>query len=848
MSRIVNRICLMAVSILVAAFMCKGFAEAKVITVSGSTGQDIQQALDQAQNSTEETTVMIPPGTYNLTNPLLVYSNTTIKATGATIINYNGGAALTVSPYIDPTNIRVIDGNWCADGDEGVISFPGVRPGSNISLENMRVHSALFGESGAGIYLKSVTGGKVSNCNISETVMGLDMSWCEQIEISRNSFAGIGETSFQAVSVKNLVVSDNWIMNSGKYGMLVDWDKSSVISGNTVQNSALDPNRAGHGEGLVVRNSEGTRVENNRVNVVRSHVENWGNGILIAASKDITVQGNDVSEAGNHGIQVTYASARVYLNNNTVTDSGNHGISISRASTADITGGVISNTTGSAIVYDGNPYNGQTGVSGTVDGCEIDGSTAAGIYIEKAEVVVKNSTIKNSTAAGIYIAKAEVEVKNSTIENSTSMGVVVLNSTATLSNNVIRQDEVDVSADGIVTNYGAIVTLQGNRICNFGNSGIINNPGSVVYGTNNQIMVNANRFRSNSIYNPQGGSSEIKNNTLKILDISGTAVTGFSYWNDFECGAVVNGMKYETKVGAGGVSAQFSVSYPPTDSSRVVVYVRDDAGNATILQASPDFDLNKLQSGNVQLVEDFVRRMYATTLGREASADEVKYYVERLQSGAIDGATTAQNFVGSPEFQGKNLSAEDYVAAMYEAFFGRSAGPAEIQYWKNELTSGMSRKYVLRGFVNSNEFETLCQKAGITRGLMVLAEGEEYEINYDKLGEFVERLYVCALKRDIRPSEAEKQYYVTEIANRTMTAEMAAKNFFFSPEFEKQQTSDEEYIGRLYVTFMERGEPAAGETGYWITQMRAGLSREMVLERFAASDEFKGIMKSYGIR
>ena len=824
MSNIVNRICLMAVSILVAAFMYKGSAEAKVITVSGSTEQDIQAALDQAQNATEETVVMIPPGKYELESPLLVYSNTTIRATGASIVNYGEGAALTVSPYIDPTNIKVIDGYWVVTGKDSVIYFPGERPGSNIVLENMSIYST--DNAGAGIYLKNVTGGKINHCGVWNTTMGIDMSWCEQIEVSNVSIDYSAETGFQAVNVKSLVVSNNQITNCGKYGMLVDWDKSSVISGNTVKSCALDPNRAGHGEGLVVRNSEGTWVENNKVSDVRSHIKNWGNGILIAASKDITVQGNAVNDAGNHGIQATYGSERVYINDNTVSNSGNIGISISRATKADITGGSINNTTGSAIVYDGQEvWNGQTAVSGTVTGCVIDGSTAAGIYIQQAAVTVKNSTVKNSTGTG----------------------VMVLNGTATLSNNVIRQDEVDAGANGIVTNNGARVTLEGNRICNFGNSGIINNPGSAVYGTNNQIMVNANGFGANSIFNPQGGSSEIKNNTLRIQEISGTSVTGFSYWNDFECGAVVNGMKYETKVGAGGTSAYFSVSYPQTDSSKVVVYVKDDAGNAIILQAPPEFDLNKMQSGDTKLIEDFVRRMYSTTLGRAASAEEVKYYVERLQSGVIDGATTAQNFVGSPEFQGKNLSAEDYVAAMYEAFFGRSAGAAEIQYWKNELTSGMSRKYVLRGFVNSNEFEILCQKAGITRGLMVLAEGEEYEIDYEKLGEFVERLYVCALNRNTRPSEAEKQYYVTGIANRTMTAEMAAKNFFFSPEFEKQQTSDEEYIGRLYMTFMGR-KPATAETGYWIAQIRAGLSREMVLERFAASDEFKEIMKSYGIR
>ncbi len=830
MSRMIKRICLMAASIFVAAFVCRGSAEAKTITVSGSTGQDIQAALDQAQNATEEITVMISPGRYDLDKPLLVYSNTTIKATGATIANYNGGAALTVSEYIEPTNIRVVDGIWASFGGESVIYFPGKRSGSNIVLENIRVIDAVLSSSDApmaGIYLKAVTGGKVIDCNVESTVMGIDISWCEQIEVSKNTIINSKETGLQAMNVKNLVISDNWIWQSGRYGMFVDWDKSSVISGNTVNASALDPNRAGHGEGLVVRNAEGTRVENNKVTDVRSHIKNWGNGIIIAASKDISVQGNSVEDAGNHGIQVTYGSEHVYLNNNTVDNSGNHGISVSRASTADITGGVINNTTGSAIVYDGHEaYGGRTGVSGTVDGCEIDGSTGPGIHIEMAQAIVKNSIVKNSTGTGVLVHN---------------------NATATLSNNVIRQDEVDATANGIVTNQAARVTLQGNRICNFGNSGIINNPGCVVSGSNNQIMVNASQFGSNSIYNPNGGASEIKNNTLRILNISGGSVTGLSYWNDFECGAVVNGVKYGTRVGAGGVSAQFTVSYPQTDSSKVVVYVRDDQGNATILQAPPEFDLNKMQSGEAQLVEDFVGRMYTTTLGRSASAEELKYYADLLRSGAIDGATVAQNFVGSPEFQGRNLSAEDYVAAMYEAFFGRGAAAQEIQYWKNEMASGLSRKYVLRGFVNSNEFDTLCQQAGITRGLMVLAEGEEYEINHEKLEEFAERLYVCALKRPTRPSEAEKQYYATAIANRTMTAEQAAKNFFFSDEFKAQGNSDEEYIGRLYATFMNRG-PAVSETSYWVAQIRSGLTREMVLERFAASDEFKDIMKSYGIR
>ena len=822
MSKMFNRICVMAVSILVATFMCKGSAAAREITVSGQNGQNIQEALNAAKDSTEEIIVTIPSGIYYLNSSLLVYSNTTIKAEGAKIIVNNGQPALTVSQYIDPTNIKVFGGSWQADGAEIVIDFSSPKPGTDITLENMTVYGDTNDK---GICLNAVTGGKVSHCVVENAAIGIDLSWSNEIAVCGNITKASAETGFQANKIEKLTVSDNQFLSNGKYGILADYIVSSVISKNTLNGCALNPNRAGHGEGLVVRYSEGVQVVGNEVYNVQSHIADWGNGILIGACKDITVQGNTVDYAGNHGIQATYGSEGVYLNDNVVSNSGNIGISVSRATRADITGGVINNTTGSAIVYDGKPWEGKTGVYGTVTGCEIDGSTAEGIHIEQAEVTVKNATVKNSTG----------------------MGVVVLNGTATLSNNVILQDEVDTNGYGIVTNGGARVTLEGNRICNFGNGGIANNLGCVVTGTNNQIMVNANRFGSNSIFNPQGGSSEIKNNTLIILDISGTNVTGRTYWNDFECGAVVNGIKYETKVGAGGVSGNFSVSYPQTDSSRVVVYVRDDAGNATILQAPPNFDLNKLQSGDAQLVEDFVRRMYRTTLGRDASAEEVKASVDRLQSGLTDGATMAQGFVGSPEFQGKNLSAEEYVRALYDTFFDRSAAPEEIQYWKDVMSSGMSRKFVLSGFVNSNEFEQLCQKAGITRGVMVLPEGEEYEINYEKLGEFVERLYMCALKRNGKPSEEEKQFWVTRIADRSMTAESVAKYFFFSSEFEQQRTSNEEYIWRLYVTFMDR-EPVTAETSYWVAQIKDGMSRETVLEHFAASGEFKEIMARYGIR
>lgn len=92
-----------------------------------------------------------------------------------------------------------------------------------------------------------------------------------------------------------------------------------------------------------------------------------------------------------------------------------------------------------------------------------------------------------------------------------------------------------------------------------------------------------------------------------------------------------------------------------------------------------------------------------------------------------------------------------------------------------------------------------------------------------------------------------KQYYIEMISNRQMSPEQAAKNFFFSSEFEGFRTSNAEYIERLYQTFMGRTAEDAGMR-YWLDQMSKGMSREVVLSRFAASNEFKEIMEGFGIR
>ena len=74
----------------------------------------------------------------------------------------------------------------------------------------------------------------------------------------------------------------------------------------------------------------------------------------------------------------------------------------------------------------------------------------------------------------------------------------------------------------------------------------------------------------------------------------------------------------------------------------------------------------------------------------------------------------------------------------------------------------------------------------------------------------------------------------------------AAYGFFFSKEFKDKNLSDEEFIKRLYKTFMDRDPDSAGFND-WKGRLANGASREDVFYGFANSTEFGNICASYGI-
>jgi len=91
-------------------------------------------------------------------------------------------------------------------------------------------------------------------------------------------------------------------------------------------------------------------------------------------------------------------------------------------------------------------------------------------------------------------------------------------------------------------------------------------------------------------------------------------------------------------------------------------------------------------------------------------------WVNGLLSGRVTGAQVANGFIFSDELLSKNLSNEEFLNIMYLAFFNRQPDLAGFGNWLNVLANGSSRLYVLTGFVNSLEFDILCDSYGINPG------------------------------------------------------------------------------------------------------------------------------------
>ena len=115
-------------------------------------------------------------------------------------------------------------------------------------------------------------------------------------------------------------------------------------------------------------------------------------------------------------------------------------------------------------------------------------------------------------------------------------------------------------------------------------------------------------------------------------------------------------------------------------------------------------------------VEDFVQRMYAIFMNREADAEGLQSYKNALINQTMNGCQIVDIFVNSDEFVAMDLTDSEYIDVLYRGIMNREADEGGKAYWMNAFSNGTDRRQLMLQFLYSDEFGTLCTEYGIVRG------------------------------------------------------------------------------------------------------------------------------------
>ncbi len=258
---------------------------------------------------------------------------------------------------------------------------------------------------------------------------------------------------------------------------------------------------------------------------------------------------------------------------------------------------------------------------------------------------------------------------------------------------------------------------------------------------------------------------------------------------------------------------------------------------------SDDFFNGQSTGENQTGTEGFVYRLYNVAMGREADETGFNDWNSQLKARQKTAAEVARGFIFSEEFKNFQYNDVQYVKILYRTMFGREADEGGLNGWVSDLENGMSREYVYRGFAESAEFSNLCSQYGVERGSVSLAAYRDR--NAGATG-FIARLYTKMLGRGYDENGLEywcKKYHTQE----NTIEEIATVGFLHSQELQNLNLSDEEFVKRMYRTFLNREAEEAGLQD-WVGRLKRGEeTRDSLVYGFTNSREFANLKKEYNL-
>lgn len=111
----------------------------------------------------------------------------------------------------------------------------------------------------------------------------------------------------------------------------------------------------------------------------------------------------------------------------------------------------------------------------------------------------------------------------------------------------------------------------------------------------------------------------------------------------------------------------------------------------------------------------FVKTLYDNILGRAADEGGLNAWVTALNEGKITLRDIVFGFVFSKELESVISPAgpEEYITFLYENVLGRSPDPDGLNNWITNMQNGMTKEEVLLHFVDSEEFNKICEMFGL---------------------------------------------------------------------------------------------------------------------------------------
>ena len=480
----------------------------ETVTLEVQDGDDITSILKSTLNRAPLAddgvlTIIIPEGSYTITQDLPVFSNTTIIATGATIksLKADGGSMLwgshkvdgarctgkdcTHGGYTQHENITIDGGTWIRDENGEFTGYKtsifGFRHGRNLTITNVTAEKAtdhFFNLSG----MDNVT---VYNCTLKDARQCTGSSeagyWGKHTgDKAINRFNSIEAIHFDYCS---------YASESGDRGYPLDGTPAGNV---TISNCNFQGVHSGIGT-------------HHTVDVPDKNPE----GFVPQMAIKLVVQNCNADDIQGYFVYAYDFKDTQILNNTITNGNGLADIEATPANKALSVATISGNTleTRSSFVK----YFDRDGVNNTITGNH-------GIKAIDATVSMSNNKFYNVGQSGIYMEGAVLTATKNTVSKAAEMGVVAKAGTRVTctSNTISGSGQSGIKAEG-----ESAITAKSNTISNSGDQGIF------IYGATSTLESNTISGTAQDGINVKASTKT----TIKSNNISGVVRFGMYITN-----------------------------------------------------------------------------------------------------------------------------------------------------------------------------------------------------------------------------------------------------------------------------------------------------------------------------